>query len=148
MPGAYHTEGTAAVGTDKTIVSLISAATTRPQIVEMNFGCVAAPADAATRWAVQRFTADGTGTAFTPIASDPGAPASLTTSKAAYSAEPTVTANAFMWGMSLNQRNTYRYVQFVGAALMAPATAANGLSLKSRSSTVTTAHEVNCVFME
>ena len=148
MGRRYHSRGSVAVGTDKSAVSLISAATIRPRLYDLIIGCVATPADAATNWAVQRFTADGTGTAFTPIALDPADPAPLATSKSNYTVEPTVTAATFLFQASINQRATFRWVAAPGGELVAPATAANGLVVKSASSTVTTTHECGIWFEE
>ena len=141
MGRRYHSRGVCTVGTDKSAVTMISAATIRPAIYDLVIGCAAAPGDQAANWAVQRFTADGTGTSFTPIALDPNDPAALATSKSNYSAEPTVTANSFLLQASVNQRATFRWVAAPGGELKAPATAANGLTVKTAAATGSAVHE-------
>lgn len=150
MGRAYHTRGSVAVGTDKTALSLIANTTTRGRIYQLVIGCAAAPADAASNWAVQRFTADGTGTAFTPIALDPGNPAALCTSKSNYSVEPTgMTANAFLLQASVNQRATFTWAaNGPQREIVIPATSGNGAAVKTTASTVTTNHEVGMWFEE
>lgn len=128
------------------MLSIISATTIRPKIVEVGIGSAATPADHATKFYIGRTTADGTGTAFTPIALDPSDPAAVFTSKYDYSAEPTYAANALALGpFGLNQRAPYRWVAMPGFELIAPATAANGLALRSASGTGTAIHE--CYFL-
>jgi hypothetical protein len=123
---------------------LISAATIRPALYDLVIGSVATPADAAVKWHVARTTAVGTeGSGFTPIALDPGDPASLADYAVAHSSEPTYTSNAVLLQISMNQRNTFRWVAAPGGEMVAPATASNGLGCKTVSvSTGTTAYEV------
>lgn len=137
--------GSVAVGTNKTLLSLISAATVRPRLYEFNIGCVATPADGATHWAIMRMTAVGTeGSGFTPTKLDPGSPASLCDcGQGVFGVEPTITANSEMWDQSINQRASWRWVAAPGGEIIAPATAANGLVLRALSSTGTTAHEAS-----
>lgn len=148
MARSYHTRGVATVGTDKSAVSLIAATTVRGKIYEFLIGSAATPGDQAANWAVQRFTADGTGTAFTPIAIDPADPAALCSSKSNYSAEPTVTANAFLFQASVNQRATLRWIAAPGKELVIPATSGNGAVVKTAAATGTAVHEVGAYFEE
>lgn len=144
MADRYHgLSGSVAVGANKGLWNLISAATVRPRIYDLNVGCVAAPADAATNFQVVRTTAVGTeGSGFTPTKLDPGSPASLCDiAQGVFTAEPTKTANSEVLSFSMNQRATFRWVAAPGGELIAPATANNGLCLESLSSTVATAHE-------
>lgn len=135
--------GSVAVGTNKALLNLISAATVRPHLYDLIAGCVATPADAATNFQVVRTTAIGTeGSGFTPTKLDPGSPASLCDiGQGVFSAEPTKTANSAILSFSMNQRATFRWVAAPGGELIAPATAGNGLAVESLSSTVATAHE-------
>lgn len=137
--------GSVAVGTNKTLLSLISAATIRPRLYDLVIGSVATPADAATHFAVMRMTAVGTeGSGFAPTALDPADPASLADcGQGVFSVEPTITANSELLDFSMNQRATFRWVASPGGEIVAPATASNGLVVRSLSSTVTTAHEVS-----
>ena len=144
MGRRYTGNGSAASGANKTCLILISAARIRPALYDLVIGSVATPADAAVKWHVQRTTAVGTeGSGFTPIALDPGDPASLADYAVAHSSEPTYTSNAVLLQISMNQRNTFRWVAAPGGELIAPATANNGLGCKTSSvSTGTTAYEV------
>lgn len=149
MTRRYNTNGTAASGTNKTNITMVSAATIRPEIYDILLGAVATPADQAARFLAGRFTAAGTaGTSFTPVALEPADPASLAASGFAHSGEPTYTANANLLQISLNQRATFRWIAAPGSELRAPATAANGIGLYSLSSTSTQAYEGCLLFQE
>ena len=148
MRDRYFVMGSATVGTDKTGATVISATTVRPAIYEITIGCAATPADQTTDFRVKRFTADGTGTAWTPTALDPISPTARATSKVNYSAEPTYTASAEIWQQSIYQRAPYRWVAMDGRELVAPATAASGLGLKSASGTGTAVHQMNVFWVE
>lgn len=116
-----------------TMAGITSAATIRPSIYELIIGSPATPADNAWEFYLQRYTAAGTSTAFTPIALDPADPASLASAGFNHSAEPTYTANAYLMRISGNQRATFRWVANPGAELKMPATAANGIGIFSNS---------------
>ena len=152
MPGKFSGNGSAASGTDKTILTLISAATIRPKISEFVIGSVAAPADTAAKLHVARFTAVGTeGSGFAPIAIDP-AYATLALADygvGVFSVEPTYTASAILAVVSMNQRITFRWVAQPGYELIAPATAASGTGFKTSSvSSGTAAYEITCFHEE
>jgi hypothetical protein len=148
MARRYAVNGFNTVGTNRTLAGVTSAATVRPVIYDLVVGCDATPADQATRFAVQRFTAAGTSTAFTPVAVDPGDPASLAAGGVNHTAEPTYTANAVLLTISLNQRATFRWVAAPGGELKMPATAANGLGLQSVAATGTARHDCVIHFEE
>lgn len=135
----YSGVGSAAAGTDLTILTLISAATIRPALFEIIVGSVTAPADQATLLSVMRFTAVGTeGSGFTPTPNDPVNPAALSdVGVGVFSLEPTYTASSDQLHIAVNQRNTFRWIAQEGRELVAPATASNGLGLRSKSSTAT-----------
>ena len=141
----YHGMGSGAVGTDKSLLTLISAATIRPHLYDVLIGCEATPADQATQLLIARFTAVGTeGSGFTPIALDPADPAALSDcGSGVFSVEPTYTANANLLQISMNQRATFRWVAAPGGELIAPATANNGIGLYSDSATGTATHEAS-----
>lgn len=143
MGRRYHGFGSAAVGTNLTIVTMISAATIRPRLYDILIGCAATPADQATKFSLLRCTAAGTaGSSFTPIALDPNDPAALATcGQGVFSVEPTYTANSNLLVLDVNQRATVRWVAAPGGELMAPATASNGIGLRSLSGTGTATHE-------
>ena len=132
-----------AVGTNKTLLTLISASTARPQLMELIVGCGATPADLMTIFQLERFTAAGTeGSGFTPLACDSSAPAALADyGVGVFSAEPTYTASAILMLFALHQRGQFRWVAAPGRGLIAPATAANGIGLQSQSSGGTAAHD-------
>ena len=143
MSRRYSGIGSGAVGTDKTLLTLISAATIRPHLYDVLLGSEATPADQAADLKVMRFTAVGTeGSGFTPVALDPGDPASLADcGSGVFSVEPTYTANSVLLQFSMNQRGTFRWVAAPGGEIVAPATASNGIGLKSSSATGSATHE-------
>ncbi len=149
----YHGHGSVAVGTAKGLLNLFRSAatpTSRAKICELNVGCVAAPADAATQFAVIRTTAAGTeGSGFTPVNLDPGGPVSTSDfGVGVFSVEPTKTGSSELLVFSVNQRATFRWVAAPGGELILPATQNNGACLQSVSSTVVTAHEASILFEE
>jgi NaMN:DMB phosphoribosyltransferase len=90
----YTTKSTAAVSvsaaTAKSVLSIITPATRRARIKRITIGGLSVTAsDVPGTVEIVQFDTDGTGTAVTPTALDPAEPASLVTSKANYSAEPT-----------------------------------------------------------
>ena len=131
MSRKYAGNGAAAVGTNKTILTLISAATIRPMLYDLLIGSGVTPADLATIFHLERFTAVGTeGSGFTPEPLDPDDPASLADyGVGVFAAEPTYTAGAVLLKVPLNQRATFRWVAAPGGELVVPATAANGIGL-------------------
>lgn len=150
MARRYTGHGTGAVGTDKTLLTLISATTIRPTLYEIITGCEATPADQATDFKCGRFTAVGTeGSGYTPVAHDPGDPASLADyGCGVFSVEPTYTASTFLLQWSQNQRVTFRWVTIPEMGFIAPATASNGLGIKSSSATATATHEASACHVE
>lgn len=127
---AYFIYGQAAVSSPtKSLVSLSSTAAIRPSIYDFYLGSSATPADNALLWKIQRHTAPGTNTAFTPIAVDSGDPAATATSGYAHSVEPTLTANAFLFWLALNQRASHRAILDPSRPLTMPATGSNGATL-------------------
>ncbi len=150
MPHYSGKSGSVAVGTDKTLITLISAATIRPKLNDILIGCVATPADAATLFSLMRFTAVGTeGSGFTPTQKDLADGASRADcGQGVFGGEPTYTAASNLLDISMNQRSTQRWVASPGGEFIAPKTANAGLGVRSLSSTVTTAHEVSIQWEE
>ncbi len=144
----YHSRGVATVGTEKVAVSAIANTTTRLRIYDLIIGSTATPADQATNWAVQRSSADGTGTAFTPIAIDPADPAALGTSKSNYSSPPTLTANSYLFQASINQRATFRWVAAPDGEFVVPQTSGAGLNVLSVAATGSAVHEAGIWWQE
>ncbi len=152
MGRRYSGVGSAAVGTNLTVLALESAATIRPEIYEFVIGSGAnAPGDLATIFHLERFTAAGTeGSGFTPYAIDP---ADLALSLAdygtgLYTLEPTYTAGAILYNLPLNERGTFRWVASPGSGFKSPATAASGTGLQSQSSGGTVVHQATMLHEE
>lgn len=127
----YSSSGSDTNTASTTMIGITSTSAIRPAIYDLLISSVATPADNAGDWQFQRHTAAGTSTGFTPVALDPGDPASTATSGVNHTVEPTYTANAIVLRVAVNQRNTLRWVARDGSELKMPATAANGLSLLS-----------------
>lgn len=121
--------------TYKTLLSIFatSGSLRRGKVYDVLVGTNGTPADNYMEWDISAMTVDGTGTAVTPNPLDPADVACLATSKANYTAEPTVTANSSRFYVGVNQRASYRWVAAPGSELLYPATANNGLVLRSRS---------------
>lgn len=113
----------------KTAAILTSTTAIRPEIYELLLGSSATPADNALLWTMQRSTAAGTSTAYTPVALDPGDPACTATAGVTCTVEPTYTANAFLFNHALNQRASFRWISDPQGPLKLPATANNGAGL-------------------
>lgn len=134
MAHRYETigNGAAAVSPGRTLVSLIAATTRRAWIYEIIAGSADTPGDYQFQWQIIRFTADGTGTAITPRAIDPGNPAAILTSKSNYSAEPTYTANSELFDEGIAQRATFRWTAWDQFDMkVVPATASNGIGIRA-----------------
>lgn len=129
----YSVSGTSTLAASATLplVTLISTAAVRPRLYDFTLGSSGAPANQAVRYAIQRCTTAGTpGSSITPQALDPADPVAVVTSGlATFSVGPTLTANAFLFDLGLNQQGTYRWLAAQGGELVMPATAANGLAL-------------------
>ncbi len=139
----FGQSGSVASGANKGMWNLISAATIRPHVYDIEIGSVATPADQAAAFQLVRTTAVGTeGSGFTPTALDPANPASLADiGQGVFSGEPTKTADSALRSLPQNQRASNRWVAAPGGELIAPATASNGLCLETLSSTSTQAHQ-------
>ena len=133
MGRKYSIKGSGTTGTDKTLVTLVSATTIRPKIFDLVVGYSATPADNAATFVAQRFTAAGTAAgAITPRPLDPGEPASLASSGTGdFSVEPTYTASVILLEWARNQSAPFRWVAAPGGELVCPATAANGIGIKT-----------------
>jgi hypothetical protein len=133
----YAITGTQATvsGSYKSVLSI--AATTgalrRGKVYDVLIGTNGTPADNYLQWDISRMTAVGTATAVTPQALDPADAAALATAANNYTAEPTITANSSLLNVGVNQRASYRWVAAPGSELVFPATANNGLALRTLS---------------
>jgi hypothetical protein len=150
MGDCYAGIGSAAAGTNKTILALISATTVRPQIYQMILGSITAPADIQTKLHLERFTAIGTeGSGFTPLPLDSTSPAALGDyGVGVYAAEPTYTASAILMAVTIHQRATWQWNAYPGRELVIPKTANNGIGLQSQSSGATPTIDATIYHME
>lgn len=141
-----------AAGADKGIINCVGGTGVRMALYDLLLGSDDTPADQATRFVVNRTTADGVGgTALSnenPL--DPADPAATVacTSGAYSTTEPTDTANSELLTISLNQRATFRWVAAPGSEVISPATANNGLFLRSAASTGTPGIEATILWSE
>lgn len=125
-------------------VGALTAAASNPRKYELYdfvFGSAeAAPADGNSLWQIQRCTTAGTaGSSVTPQAIDPGDTVAATTvCGQAHSSDPTLTANAILLSIGLNQRATFRWVPAPGKELIAPATASNGMAFRTPTAALVT----------
>lgn len=102
----------------------------RAKLYDYTIGCGASPADNAFTWILQRCTTVPTATTLTPNSLDPADTlASTIQAFQTVTADGTLTANAFLNRVPLNQRATYRWVSAPYGELIIPATANNGIML-------------------
>ena len=154
MSDRYSGHGSAATGTNKTILTAFCVSATpkvRPRLYELLLGSVATPADVAALFYLSRLTAVGTeGSGFTPVALDPAAPTGeCDCGVGVFSVEPTYTASKELLAIPMNQRATFRWIAAPGGELVLPATQNNGVGLKSSSmSSGTPAFDVTMHWME
>lgn len=113
---------------DDSCLGITTTTAIRPIIYDILIGSSATPADNALQWYLQRHTANGTNTAVTPQALDPGDPAATATGQENHTVEPTFTANAILFRLSLNQRASHRWVADPDGGLQCNATASNGIT--------------------
>lgn len=123
----YSTVGTMALVADDTVLSVIAALTVRPRIYDIILASSSAPNDYSAHFHLQRFSADGTGTAVTPQPLDFAERAAVATSKRNYSVEPTYTAGEVLLNLAHNLRATVRWVAAPGSELIIPALAGDGI---------------------
>jgi hypothetical protein len=115
-------------------VGSMNANATRPRrgkLFDVTFGSEATPADVANLWQVQRATTAGTSSAVTPQALDPADAATEATAGENHTIDPTLTANAILLSEGVNQRATYRWQAVPGREIVYPATASNGLAVRT-----------------
>lgn len=146
----YSFRFTGAVGTNKALGTVISAASVRPEVYDIMCGCPATPAEAAADMVVQRFTTTGTaGSNPTPRPTDPRYGASTTTAGSGdFSPQPGFTASEILLSLAFNQRAFVRWCCQRGDGLICPATASNGLGLQSVTATGTASYSGQIFFQE
>jgi len=120
----------------------------RAEVYDFTISSSATPADVAFLWIVQRCTTSGTGATLTPNCTEPsGTSASTTVVKDTITADPTLTASAFLAKIALNQKSTFRWAQTSGHGLIIGSAANNGLIIGASSAT-TTVLNASCYFEE
>src|ERR1700737_606657 len=129
--GAAAWNATNLVSTTVPIMTLTAAAASRFKIYDIIQGSDAAPADNAGSYTIRRHTTTPAGgTVVTPALIDTAEGALITTGMMGPSiGAPTLTANSSLLQYSHNQRANFRWVANQGKELVAPAVAANGLSI-------------------
>lgn len=133
---AYAVELNRTASTTASVGSVVADATRprRSKVYDLIFGSEGTPADNAFQWVVQRCTAAGTSTSVTPQPLDPADAATETDAGENHTIEPTYTAGAVLLSISINQRATFRWVASPGGELVYPATASNGVGIKTPTS--------------
>ena len=130
----YATVHQTPAGSDLGIINLTGSAAIRPKLYDLMIGSDATPGDQAGEFVVNRSTTTGTGgSAITPEPLDPltVAATAAATGGTYATAQPTDTSASELLMIALNQRATFRWVAAPGGELIATATAANGLFLRS-----------------
>src|SRR5712691_839376 len=97
-------------------------------------GSEAAAADNPFLYILQRCTAAGTSTAVTLQTLNPADAATEQDCGQNHTVEPTYTANQVLLDVPLNQRATFRWEVNPERALVSPATAANGIGIRTPTS--------------
>lgn len=103
----------------------------RGKVYDLMLGSEAAAADNPFLWTVQRCTAAGTSTAVTPQPLDPADAATESDAGENHTVDPTYTAGAILLNVPLNQRATFRWQQDPAYGLVYPATASNGVGIRT-----------------
>lgn len=125
----YSTRGSMALIAADTVQSLIASTAIRPRVYDIILSSSSTPNSYSAEFYLQRFSADGTGTAVTPQPLDFADPAAVSTSKNTYTVEPTYTANEVLLQLAHNQQATVRWVAAPGSELIIPALAGDGVGL-------------------
>jgi hypothetical protein len=118
----------------------------RAKLYEFSFGSEATPADGAFLVQFQRCTTAGTGTGVTPQAIDPGDAATEMDALENHTIDPTLTASTILASFPMNQRATIHWIFPPGGELVIPATASNGLAM--RTPTASTVAVSACLYVE
>lgn len=129
--GRYSVEmnRTASTTLEVGAVTADAAVPRRLKIYDFIVGAEATPADTVYLWQIQRCTTLGTATSVTPQALDPGDAAALFDAAENHTVNGTLTANAILLTVPLNQRSTFRWVAAPYGELVTPATASNGVGI-------------------
>jgi len=137
MGMGYSVGHSTAAGTDLTIILLTSAAAVRGTIEEFVVGSITAPADQATELNLLRHTAAAVGgTNLVEKEHDEDMVAASLTLLGGTMTEPTYEADE-LYNFAVNQRATFRWVARPGKGFKSTAGVANGIGLRSITSSAT-----------
>lgn len=149
MSKCYSINGPQTAGSGPNTATAVNATTAiRPMVNELEIGVSTTPADQTLQACLSRSTAAGTSTAFTPLPLDPADVACVSTGAITHTVEPTYTASQDLLNIYLNQRATFRWVAQDGRECVAPATAANGLGLRNKTSSASMTLQGTLMFRE
>jgi hypothetical protein len=128
----YSASGTIAVAATKTPLILGSTAAIRPRILAYDVYTDGTPtSDQGIVWQIQRATALGTSTAYTPTPTDPSDPASVFTAGVNATIEPTYTAAQVLYKRATNPRASWQWAAYdQRSEIIMPAVASNGVGFQ------------------
>lgn len=131
--------GSGTVGTNKTVVSIAQPASSLKGRAKVFYAAwsSAATADNSVDMILARLTTVGTSTAVTPLPFDPADSAAILLGGSNHSAEPTYTAGGTLLTIGGHQRAGNAWYAPPGGELIIPATASNGIGMKSNSASAT-----------
>lgn len=129
----YAVEMNRTASTSLSVGNIVADATRprRSRIYYISLGSEGTPADAAILWQAQRCTTAGTASAVTPQPLDPADAATETDANENHTVDPTLTANAILLSIPQNQRATVIWQTLPEFGLVIPATASNGIALRT-----------------
>lgn len=129
----YAATGRRASGTNLTVLTVGNPGSgpKRARLFELQLSSRDTPVDQALNFAVLRATALGTSTAVTPEKFDPADAAAVMLAGEAHSAEPTYTAGSELIDQAFNLKAIFRFVTAPEWGFVIPATASNGLGVRS-----------------
>ena len=137
--GVNVSKGSSSVQSVTTLTSTGAGSSRRVRIYDWSIACNATPLDNVYQHVAQRCTTAATGAAVTPNALDQADTlASTTAVTGTVTVDPTLTANAFCYGVSLNQRVSFRWTALPYFELTIPATNGYGFMLGLSAATATT----------
>jgi|HubBroStandDraft_5_1064220.scaffolds.fasta_scaffold306865_2 hypothetical protein len=133
----------------KTAATITTGGTpSRPEVYDLDLSSSSTPSDVSILYRIQRFTAPGTGTAYTPTPQDPADGACTTIAGTTNTVEPTYTSAAILFSCAVNLRATHRYNFDQRSPIKLPYTSSNGVGLFPVNSTFTTAVDGTLYFSE
>lgn len=123
----YSAIGFQATAADS-ILGVIGSASVTPAVYYVSLSNAETPADAAVECEVKHFTAEGTGTAVTPVPLNANSPAAVSTALSEHSAEPTY-AGVVLLQATFNQRSHYQWYANQGGELVGQLAANDGIGI-------------------